>query len=42
MLQTYHDRKANIKLIHSEELTSENVAEKLSDLDAIPCCTWIW
>ncbi len=32
---TYHDRKANIKLIHSEELTSENVAEKLSDLDAI-------
>jgi len=32
---TYHDRKAVIKLIHSEELTKDNVAEHLSDLDAI-------
>jgi len=32
---TYHDKKADIKLIHSEELTSENVAEQLGGLDAI-------
>jgi CTP synthase len=32
---TYHDKKAEIKLIHSESLTRENVAEHLSGLDAI-------
>lgn len=32
---TYNNRKANIKLIHSEELTDQNAAEKLKDLDAV-------
>ncbi|GAF04387.1 CTP synthase [Saccharicrinis fermentans] len=32
---TYHDRKAEVKLIHSESINGENVAEKLSGLDAV-------
>jgi len=32
---TYNDRKAKIELIHSEEITDENAADKLKDLDAI-------
>jgi CTP synthase len=32
---TYHDRKAEIKLIQSETITSENVVEKLEGMQAI-------
>ncbi len=32
---TYNDRKVEVKLIHSEELTADNVAEHLDNLDAI-------
>ncbi len=32
---TYNDRKADIRLIHSEEITRENAGEKLGNLDAI-------
>ncbi len=32
---TYNDRKADIKLIHSEEINDTNAAEKLAGLDAI-------
>lgn len=32
---TYNDRKADIRLIHSEDVTAENASEKLANLDAI-------
>jgi CTP synthase len=32
---TYHKRKLDLRLIHSEKLTEENVAEQLGDLDGI-------
>nr|WP_321410104.1 CTP synthase [uncultured Carboxylicivirga sp.] len=32
---TYNDRKVKIELIHSETLTSDNVAEKLGGLDGV-------
>jgi len=32
---TYHNRKLNLRLIHSEKLTDENAEEYLSDLDGI-------
>lgn len=32
---TYNDRKAEIRLIHSETITPENVAEKLQGLDGV-------
>jgi CTP synthase len=32
---TYNDRKANIKLIHSEQLNKKNIESKLKDLDGI-------
>jgi len=32
---TYHSRKLNLRLIHSEKLTDENVEEYLSDLDGV-------
>ena len=32
---TYHDRKADIKLIHSEGITADNAAEQLKGLDAV-------
>lgn len=32
---TYNDRKVNIKLIHSENITADNVAEELKDLDGV-------